>query len=274
MKITAKTKTCMVIGDPIEHSLSPVMHNAGYKALRIDNDFVYIAADVKPAHLAEAVQGFRALQIKGVSVTLPHKTTIMQYLDTIDDAAQKIGAVNTIVNDKGKLKGLNTDWTAIIISLEKITKLSGKNIALLGAGGAARGALYAFTQNGGKVTIFNRTIEAAKKLAKEFDCKYASLNDLEKVADMEIIFNATSVGLHPNTNHTPLPNQYITKKHIVFDAIYSPYETRLLREAKQQGAQIIHGMEMFLHQGMTQFELYTNHIAPEEMIRKVLQQYV
>ncbi|MGI8419873.1 MAG: shikimate dehydrogenase [Candidatus Levyibacteriota bacterium] len=274
MKITAKTKFCMVIGDPIEHSLSPVMHNVGYKALRIDNDFVYIAAHVKPADLSQAVQGFRALQIKGVSVTLPHKTTIMQYLDTIDDAAQKIGAVNTIINDKGKLKGLNTDWTAIITSLEKITKLSGKNIALLGAGGVARGALYAFTQNDGKVTIFNRTIDVAKKLAEEFGCKYASLNDLEKVADSEIIFNATSVGLHPNTNQTPLPNKYITKKHIVFDAIYSPYETRLLREAKRQGATVIHGMEMFLYQGMAQFELYTNHIAPEEAMRKVLQQYV
>lgn len=268
MNITAKTKVCMVIGDPVEHSLSPTMHNAAYEALGIDKDFVYVAARVDPTYIDEAVRGFRGLSIHAISVTIPHKTRIMDYLDEVDETARAIGAVNTIINDNGILKGSNTDWLGVITPLQAITKIHGKSVALLGAGGAARSVLYGIKQKGGHVTIFNRTMETAQQLAEEFQCDYASLDELEKVKAMDIIFNATSVGM--KQHDTPLPKEYITAKHIVFDAIYSPYETRLLREAKEQGATVIHGIDMLLYQGMEQFKLFTGHEAPEEVMRAVL----
>lgn len=270
MNITAQTKICMIIGDPVEHSLSPLMHNAGYETLGIDREFVYVGAHVRPTYLDEAVRGFRGLNIHGISVTIPHKTTIIDYIDAIDETAQKIGAVNTIVNEEGILKGTNTDWLGVVIPLEKVTEIKDKTVALLGAGGAARSVVYGILKQGGRVTIFNRTVETAKQLADEFSCEYASFDEFEKVKNMEIIFNATSVGLHPNENQTPLPKEYITDKHIIFDAIYSPYETQLLKDAKEQGATIIHGLEMLLYQGIAQFKLFSGHEAPEDVMRKVL----
>lgn len=270
MNITAKTKLCLVIGDPVEHSLSPIMHNAGYEALGIADEFVYVGARVLPTYIDEAVRGFRGLNIRGVSVTLPHKTTIIDYLNEIDETALSIGAVNTVINENGTLKGTNTDWLGVVEPLEKVTEIKGKSVALLGAGGAARSVIYGIQQKGGKVTVFNRTVENAKQLADEFGCEYGSFDDLEKVKTMDIIFNATSVGLHPNEDQTPLPKQYITDKHIVFDAIYSPYETRLLKDAQEKGAAVIHGLEMLLYQGIAQFKLFTGHDAPEDVMRKVL----
>lgn len=258
----------MVIGDPISHSLSPQMHNTGYEALGIDDQFVYVAAQVEPTYLDEAVRGFRGLNIRGISVTIPHKSRIMDFLDEIDETAQTIGAVNTIVNENGVLKGSNTDWLGVVTPLEKIVSLQNKTVALLGAGGAARGAIYGIKQKGGSVTIFNRTVDTAKALADEFDCDIASLDELEKARDTDIIFNATSVGL--NSDETPLPKEYITDKHIVFDAIYTPHETRLLKDAKERGATVIHGIEMLLHQGMAQFKQFTEKEAPEEKMREVL----
>lgn len=270
MKITAKTKICMVIGDPVKHSLSPQIHNAGYEKIGIDRDYVYIAANVKIQDLADFIKGVKAMQIRGVSCTIPHKIEVIKYLDEVDEIAKKIGAVNTIVNDHGILKGYNTDWLGAVLPIEKITSLKNKKVALIGAGGAARAIAYGVTQKGAKLKIYNRTIEKACKLAKEFYGEAHSLNDIESIKNMDIIFNATSVGLHPKENETPIPKKLITNHHIVFDAIYIPYETRLLKEAKEQGATIIHGSEMFLQQAVAQFKLYTGYDAPEEFMRSVL----
>jgi len=274
MNISAKTKICMVIGDPIEHSLSPQIHNAGYEALGIDGDFVYVACKVKIENIGDFVKGIRAMQIKGVSCTIPHKMEVMSHLDEVDEVAKKIGAVNTIVNDNGVLKGYNTDWIGVVAPLEKVTSLANKTVALIGAGGAARAVAYGVTQRGAKLTIYNRTIEKARELAKEFGGDARSLDVIEEVKNMDIIFNATSIGLYPNENESPLTKELITDKHIVFDAIYIPYETKLLRDAKQQGARVIHGMEMLLQQGIEQFKLYTGNDAPEETMRDILLKYL
>lgn len=270
MKISAKTKICMVIGDPIEHSLSPQIHNAGYEEMGIDNDYVYVACKVKIQDIADFIKGVRAMQIRGVSCTIPHKIEVIKYLDKVDEVAKKIGAVNTIVNDHGVLKGYNTDWVGVVLALEKITSLKGKKVAIIGAGGAARAAAYGVIQRGSKLTIFNRTFEKAEKLAKEFNGEARSFDDIKEIKNMDVIFNATPVGLHPKENETPIPKELITNNHIVFDAIYVPYETRLLKEAKQQGAIIVHGAEMFLQQAVAQFKLYTGYEAPENVMRRVL----
>jgi shikimate dehydrogenase len=175
--ITAKTKICMVIGDPIAHSLSPQLHNAGYQALGIDDKFVYIAAQVKVNHIEDFIKGIRAMNIRGVSCTMPHKLAVMKYLDVIDETAKTIGAVNTIVNQEGILTGYNTDWLGAVTPLEKLTSLKNKEVAVLGAGGAARAIIFGLTKKGAKVTIFNRTREKAEEIAKEFDTRVALLTD-------------------------------------------------------------------------------------------------
>lgn len=270
MNISAKTKLCVIIGDPVEHSLSPAMHNAGYEALGIDDQFVFTACRVKAEHVKDVMQAMRAMHIRGISCTIPHKTEVMKYLDEIDPVAKIIGAVNTVVNDGGVLKGYNTDWLGIVTPLEMCTPLKGKTVALIGAGGAARAMAYAVTSKGAKLTIYNRTIETARKLADEFSGKASPIDNNEHIKNADIILNATSVGMHPNTDESPVNSEYISSTHIVFDAVYSPYETKLLKDAKGKGAQIIHGTEMLLYQGIEQFKLYTGHDAPVEAMRNAI----
>lgn len=273
MKITAKTKMCLIIGDPVGHSLSPQMHNAAYEALGIDDQFVFTAANVKIEEMEKVIQAVKVLGIRGLTCTIPHKIEVMKYLDkkNIDKDAQIIGAVNTVVNDNGILKGYNTDWLGVLIPLEKITTLKNKKAAVIGAGGAARAMVYALKSKGANVTIYNRTQEKAKELALEFHTTYDTFNNIEKIKLFDIILNATSVGMYPNEKECPIPIELLHAKHIVFDVIYSPYETRLLKEAKEKGAKIIHGLEMLLYQGTAQFELYTGKKAPEEIMRKILE---
>jgi len=272
MKLSAKTKICLIIGDPVEHSLSPAMHNAGYEALGIDNQFVYLGAQVKFEDVGVVVQAMRKMGIHGLTCTIPHKVEVMKYLDEIDETAKKIGAVNTVLNKQGKLIGFNTDWQGAVVPLEKITTLSDKKVMVLGAGGAARAVIYGLLRRGAKVKIFNRTKEKAIELAKEFNCLSGDLNNQEEIKDFDIIVNTTSVGMKPLENETPIPVKYLNEKQIVFDIVYTHAETKLLREAKKRGATIIPGIEMLLHQGTAQFEIYTGQKAPEEVMRKTLLQ--
>jgi len=268
--INAKTKICIIIGDPVDHSLSPAIHNAGYKALGIDDKFVFVASCVKVKEVKDVVRAMRIMNFRGLTCTMPHKIEVMKYLNEIDKTAQRIGAVNTVVNDNGVLKGYNTDWLGIIHTLEKHIHLSGKQIAIIGAGGVAHAMAYGVTSKGARVTIFNRTIKKAKKLAKHIKAKLRDLSNLSILKEFDVILNATSLGMGDKISLTSVPKEYILKKHIVFDAVYEPYETRLLCEAKEQDATIIHGTEMLLYQGMEQFELYTGRKAPEEAMRKTL----
>ena len=271
-RINAKTKICMIIGDPVGHSLSPRMHNAAYEELKIDDKFVFTAASVSRDHLKDVLTSVLTLDIRGICITMPHKTEIMQYLkkENIDPIALKIGAVNTIVNDNGILKAYNTDWQGVLTPLERLTSLKDKKVVILGAGGAARAMAYAVTSKGAKLTVFNRTLDKAQVLAKEFGGTAEPFENIQKAAEMDIILNATALGMSTQETETPLPKEFISENQIIFDAIYSPYETRFLREAQEQGARVIHGVDMLLHQGTVQFELFTKRTAPAEIMREVL----
>jgi shikimate dehydrogenase len=270
MKITTKTKLCMVIGDPVDQSLSPLLHNAGYEALNITNKYVFLACKVKSEGISDCIRGIRAMGIHFVSVTMPHKQAVMPFLDDLDDTANQIGAVNTILNSDGKLTGYNTDWLGVVDSIHKLTKIDNKNTLVLGAGGAARAAIFGLVKMGANVTIVNRTIDDAKKLATEFKCKYAEISELDIARDMDIIVNATSIGMRPNENKSLLSRDLFNKNQIILDAVYYPRETVFLKYAKEKDAKIIYGSEMLLHQGMAQFKIYTGHNAPEDSMRKAL----
>ena len=270
MNITAKTRICMTIGDPIEHSLSPQMHNSGLETLGLDSKYVFVGGHVKIEKIHDFIKGVRAMNIHFIGCTMPHKIAVMQYVDEIDEVAKKIGSVNTIINDNNILKASNTDWLGVVISLEKVTKLENKTVALLGAGGAARAAAYGVTKRGAKLHIYNRTLEKAEELSKAFGGRCFSFDMIENVKNADIIINSTSVGMRPNENETPLSKKFFTDKQVVLDAVYMPYETLLLKEAKEQGATVVHGTEMFLEQAAAQFKLYSGMDAPLDTMRKAL----
>lgn len=261
-------KICMIIGDPVEHSLSPQMHTAGYKTLHIEDVFTYIAKKVIAQDLSKTMSEIRTSNIHGITVTIPHKVTVMKFLDRIDAIAQKIGAVNTIINDDGILTGYNTDYVGVLKPLEMITDLRGKSVAIVGAGGFARAATYAVRTCGAKTTIYNRTIEHAQKIARDFTCDFRSLRHIEEVKNADIIIQASSVGLE--SDESLIPKNVLKKEQIVFDAVYVPFETRLLKDAKQRGATIIHGTELLLYQGVAQFEMFTGKKAPIEAMRDII----
>lgn len=271
MRINAKTKFIVIIGDPVDHSLSPAIHNGGYKKLGIDNQFVYLGSNVKVTDVKKVVEAMRVMKnFRGLTCTVPHKIEILKYLDWIDPIAKKIGAVNTVVNEDGFLKGYNTDWYGAIIPLEKITKLSGKRVAVIGAGGAARAIVYGLILKEAKVKIFNRTKEKAISLAKEFNCQGGGLEEQEEIKNFDIVINATSVGMKPFDNQSPITTFYLNKKQIVFDIVYSPLKTMFLKAAEEKGAKIIYGTEMLLYQAVPQFELYTGYQAPIETMKGIL----
>ena len=251
MTISAKTKICMVIGNPVEYSLSPLMHNAAYTASGIDDKFVFVASKVDESQIADFVRGVRVMGIHGVSCTMPHKVVIMPYLDAIDKIAQEIGAVNTVVNENGVLKGFNTDWIGVKEALESITNLRNKTVAIIGAGGAARAIVYAVSVAGGKADVYDRN------------------RDKSGLNSVDIICNATPVGMNAS-DEMIIPDKLISAGQIVFDVVYKPYETKLLQVAKRKGATVVHGMDMLLHQGTAQFKLFTGIDAPEKVMREVL----
>ncbi len=266
--ITGKSSLCLIIGDPVSHSLSPAMHNAAYAALNLP--FVMAAARVEASSLREALHGMRALNIRGLAVTMPHKVAILEFLDSVDQTAQTIGAVNTVILTDGKLTGYNTDWLGILRPLERITSLAQKKVAILGAGGAAKAAIYAALRGGASVTVFNRTLSTAEDLASTFACSARSLEDTDDVARNEIIINTTSLGMIGNESTSPLPQGTVQPHHIVFETIYSPASTTLLKDAQLVGSKIIRGSEMFLEQGAAQFELHTGVKAPREVMSQII----
>jgi len=271
MNITAKTKLCLIIGNPVDHSLSPAMHNAAYRYLGIDNKFVYLGSNVKVENVEKVVESMKVMEnFHALTCTIPHKIEVMKYLDWIDPTAKKIGAVNSVVKENGILKGFNTDWCGAIIPLEKVINLKNKKVSLIGAGGAARAIIFGLRKKEAKVIIFNRSVEKARKLADEFHCQFSELNNQELIKESDIIINATSVGMKPLEKKTPIGVKNINTKQIVFDIVYMPKETKLLKEAKKRGARVVSGLEMLLHQGTAQFELYTGLKAPIEIMRKVL----
>lgn len=255
--IDANTSLFGVIGNPVAHSLSPIMHNQAFTATGYNG--IYLAFRVSDT--GAAIKGIAALNFKGVSVTLPHKAAVMQYLDEVDETAAQIGAVNTIVNNRGRLIGYNTDCPGALEALRARTSIKDKSVALIGAGGAARAIGFGLVAADARLTILNRTRKSGERLAADLQAQYLPLD--EWAPDRyEILINTTPVGMHPETDATPIPKEDLTKEMVVMDIVYNPLETRLLKEAATAGCRTINGADMFVFQGVKQFELWTGKKAP------------
>jgi shikimate dehydrogenase len=267
-----------VFGDPVRHSRSPLMMNRAFQEMGLNA--AYAAFHVKPDGLGNAIAGIRALGFRGVNVTIPHKVEVMRHLDAIDEGARIIGAVNTVVNENGKLSGYNTDGIGYVRSLREETgiELEGLRVLLLGAGGAARGVAYALAKAGVKrIEIANRTLARAIELASaigEFtDTLGIGLDDLaDRMGSVDLIVNTTSAGMHPNVAEVPMNSELIQPEHIVSDLIYNPRITRFLKEAEARGAKIHGGLGMFIYQGAYALEYWTGNAAPTASMRQIVEQ--
>ncbi len=265
-QVDAATRVYGVVGDPIAHSLSPAIMNAAFR--RENVNAVFLALHAKT--LKDLLTCVREIPIHGISVTMPYKEAILNHLDNTDSHTTKIGACNTVVRAQdGKLYGFNTDTSGVIRPLERrLSTLEGARILVIGAGGAARAAVFGLKERGSEVYILNRSAAPAKKLAHQARARIMKRPDLKKMA-FDVIINATPVGMG-NTRDTPLQDKEINARY-VFDMVYDPAETRLLKLAKERGAQTIPGVEMFVHQAARQFEIWTGKPAPwDEMLRVVL----
>jgi len=250
--IDAQTQLYGIIGNPVWHSLSPIIHNGAFR--RMGLNAVYLAFEVK--NLKETMDGIRGLGIRGVSVTLPFKTQVIPLLDEVEGLTGRIKAVNTVVNEGGKLIGYNTDGRGAIEALEEKVDLKGKRVTLLGAGGAARAIGFALKTRDCEVIISNRTIDRGAGLAKELMCIHQPLSSIEGL-DVNVIINATSAGMHPCDEESPLPKKVLKKGMTVMDIVYRPLQTKLLRDAEEIGCLTINGLEMLSHQGAAQLEIWT-----------------
>jgi len=275
-QISGKTKLVGVMGDPIEHSVSPAMHNMAFNVMELD--YVYVPFKVKKTDLAKAVQAVRALNIRGLNVTIPHKVEIIPLLDDIDSLAREIGAVNVLVNNDGLLKGYNTDAEGFLhVLLEHGVEPEGQNVVILGAGGAARAIAFTLAGRGANLIILNRTPANAAKCAADVSnatgqtVEVLALNakNLSDAMDRgHILVNTTSVGMFPEKNDALVTSNLIRPHFIVADIVYNPYKTRLLAEAEKAGARTINGLEMLIWQGALAFEKWTGKKAPLNVMRK------
>ncbi|MFN3740822.1 MAG: shikimate dehydrogenase [Thermodesulfovibrionales bacterium] len=262
--ITGKTKITGLIGYPVEHSLSPLMHNSAFEALGLD--YCYVTFPVEPQRLKEAIEGIRALGLAGVNVTVPHKEAVIKFLDRVDEEAKEIGAVNTIVNKEGLLIGYNTDGRGFMASLnENCIDIEKKTVFLIGAGGASRAVAYYLSKKAQELLIYDIDIKKAKALAQNLKAKISE--DLSALKGADIIINATPLGLKPD-DPSPVDPQMLGREKVVCDLIYK--KTRLLKEAETKGCRTLDGLGMLLWQGVFAFELWTEVKPPVEVMRKAL----
>ena len=276
--ITSRTGLLGVIGYPVEHSSSPAMHNAALA--RTELDFAYLPFAVPPDRVPEVPVAMRALGIRGLNVTVPHKVAVMEGLDEISEEARAIGAVNTIANRDGHLTGYNTDAEGVIASLRADGGLDvlPEAVALLGAGGAARAILYALLQAGEvkEISLLNRTLEKAEALAADLDpdsrrVRVGTPGMGAAVRDAGLLINATSVGMHPGAAASPLPDPSVLHDRLtVLDIVYKPRRTRLLAQAEEAGAATVDGLGMLVHQGARAFEIWTGVAPPVEEMKQAL----
>ncbi len=272
--ISSKTKLFAIIGDPVERSLSPAMHNAAFRALGLDCR--YIAIQVPKGTLADVVKAIRKLRITGFNVTHPHKVEIVRLLDGLDESAKLVGAVNTVKTERGKLIGYNTDGAGAVLALKRgVSKLAGRRAVLLGAGGAARAIAFSLVKAGAKLTLANRTAAKARGLAAEIkrklgvgvavvSIKKRALTDAIKQADL--LVNATTIGMAPDVNETLVTAGMMHRRLVVNDIVYEPLETKLLREAKRAGARTVNGLGMLVNQGALALEIWTGKRAPVKVM--------
>ncbi|XES76616.1 MAG: shikimate dehydrogenase [Candidatus Bathyarchaeia archaeon] len=276
MNISGKTALYGVIGDPIEHTLSPALQNAAFQALNLDD--VFLAFHVLPSQVEAAMNGVRSLGIRGLNVTMPHKKAVIPFLDEVDETAQFLESVNTIFNDNGKLRGFSTDGTGAHRALEENgAELAGKKLVLLGAGGAAKAIAYALAREVDELVLLNRTPQKLAGLAETLNQKFrkkvavasTAPDDIrQNLQDADILINATNVGMQPQPRLSLVKPEWLTSRLTVMDIVYNPLETQLAKDAKTAGARVVSGVEMLLYQGAASFELWTGKAAPVGVMRK------
>lgn len=280
MDIDAHTRFCGVIGNPVEHSLSPAIHNAAFQKLGLN--FVYLAFRVEA--IGDAIKGLRALGgFRGASVTIPHKVSAIPFLDEVEPTARHIGAINTIVAEDGKLTGYNTDATGALRALrEGAGALAGKRVVMLGSGGAARAIAFALAAEPGVAGLSLLGVDDKERSALAADLRAKTplavqevlLDDAalaRELAGAQVLIHCTPIGMSPKVEASCVPLALLHSGLAVMDIVYNPRETRLLKDAKRAGCVTIPGLEMFLHQAVAQFELWTNQPAPADVMRAVLE---
>ena len=268
------TKTYAIIGDPIDHSLSPNIHNAAFKELRLD--CTYIAYRIPKGELAAGIESLKKIKISGFNVTIPHKVEMIKYLDSTDDDCKMIGATNTVSNDDGKLRGYNTDMDGFLDPIKKRRiPIKESNILLIGAGGAARAIVAGFAkEKARKITIANRTQQNSELLAQfahnmGIDTKTVTLDQVgETASNYNFIVNATSIGM--KNEPSPISTKTINEKSVVYDIVYKPINTDLITQSKKNGATIIYGYEMLLGQAARAFKIWHGIDAPYETMKKAI----
>lgn len=281
--ISAKTQLCAVIGNPIAHSLSPAIHNAAFAELNLD--FVYLSFRVED--VKNALAGMKALEnFRGMSVTIPHKIVAMKYVDEIPWVDRKIGSINTVINKKGKLIGLGTDGPGALKAIADAgVEIDGKNILMLGSGGAARAISFNLAQKTKLRELLILDIDKPMLQQLTADLKAGTDAPITSepltegslagaMADADVIIHCTPVGMHPNEDTTLIPAELFRPEQVVFDIVYTPLETKLLADAKSRGLKVICGVEMFINQAVMQFEQFTGLDAPVEVMRRVLMEHL
>ncbi len=277
--ITAGTRVCAVIGNPVAHSLSPAIHNAAFDELGLD--FVYVAFRVED--VKSALAGMRALDnFRGMSVTIPHKIEVIKYVDEISEADRSIGSINTVVKEQGRLIGSGTDGPSALKALvDAGVAMDGRSILLLGSGGAARAIAFtlALNRKPGRLSILDINERLLGKLAKDLrngtdtPIEQGTFSDGSIARAMEhadVIINCTPIGMHPREDASLIPASLFRPVQVVFDAVYAPLETKLLADARSRGLQVVSGVEMFINQAALQFERFTGVDAPVEAMRRAV----
>jgi len=269
--INGTTSLYGIIGSPVRHSLSPVMHNAAFAAMSING--IYLPMPVR--NVEDAVSGLAALGFTGVSVTVPHKETVMAYLDEIDPVARRIGAVNTLFfrnhPETGAVtgRGFNTDWLGSNLALAEKMKLPGSRVLILGAGGAARAVGFGLVEAGVEVIISNRSADRGRELADWLGCQFCPGEQLPGI-QADGLVNTTSVGMEPDSDALPIDPELLTSFSVVMDIVYAPLQTTLLKEAAAAGCTTMDGLAMLLYQGAVQFKIWTGKQPPQDVMRAAL----
>jgi len=265
--INGETEYVAIFGNPVAHSLSPQMHNAAFSYLGLN--LAYLAFRVDDA--GEAASAIRMLGFRGASITVPHKESIIPHLEEVDEICRTIGAVNTIVSREGRLYGSNTDWLGVVQALEQMTELGGQRGLILGAGGAARSAIYGLQSKDAEVFIMNRNEVRGQQLAAEMNCTFVPWQAWDQVSP-DLVVNATTVGMWATKDQSLVPAQWLRQGMVVLDMVYRPPKTRLLTDAEKAGCGCLSGLDMLLFQGVAQFEIWTGKEAPVEVMRSALQE--
>ena len=282
--IDGKTQVLGVIGDPIEHTFSPAMHNAGLDALNLN--YIYLPFHVKEERLGECIQGAKAMGIQGLNVTIPHKSNVMKHLDDIDQVASMIGAVNTIqfIYDENNESSNNTDGYGCVRAIEEKTSIKDKKVTITGAGGAARAVAFQIANSGiDELSILNRNLSKAQSLANDLKTNLESIGidisinayDLEELkrelSDSDIFIDTTPIGMYPNVDDKPVASaDMLHEDLLVNDIVYTPMKTSLIREAELANAEVVYGYKMLLYQGIRSFEIWLGRVAPVDIMEKAL----